>query len=41
MGIYYSAVSVMRKKLSAHLERDRSLSGMITKVKEQLQSSQE
>ena len=41
MGIDYRAVSVMKKRLSAHLERDRSLSGVITKVKERLQSSQE
>jgi len=41
MAIDYSAVSVMRKSLSVHLERDRSLSGVITKVKERLQSRQE
>ena len=41
MGIDYSAVSVMRKRLSVHLERDQNLSGGITKVKERLQSSQE
>ena len=41
MGIDYSAVSVMRKRLSAQLERDLTLSEVITKVKERLQSSQE
>jgi DNA-binding MarR family transcriptional regulator len=41
MGIDHSAVSVMRKRLSEHLERDRSLSGAITKAKKRLQSSRE
>ena len=41
MGIDYSAVSVMRKRLSAQLERDRTLLEVITKVRERLQSSQE
>ncbi len=41
MGIDYSAVSVMRKRLSALQEKDRILSTGIERVKRQIQSSQE
>ena len=41
MGIDYSAVSVMRKRLSAILEKDRDLSAEIERVKNRLQASQE
>ena len=37
MGIDYSAVSVMRKRLSGLQKRDRNLSGEIEKIKERLQ----
>ncbi len=40
MGIDYSAVSVMRKRLSAVQKRDRNLSARIEKIKKRLQSSQ-
>ncbi len=40
MGIDYSAVSVMRKRLSAVQKRDRNLSIRIEKIKKRLQSSQ-
>ena len=41
MGIDYSAVSVMRKRLSALQEKDRILSTGIERVKRQIQPSQE
>ncbi len=41
MGIDYSAVSVMRKRLSALKEKDRHLSAEIGRVKERLELSQE
>ena len=41
MGIDYSAVSVMRKRLSALQKRDRNLSARIEKIKKRLQPSQE
>ena len=41
MGIDYSAVSVMRKRLSALHKKDRNLSAGIEKVKKRMQSSQE
>ena len=41
MGIDYSAVSVMRKRLSATQEKDRDLSAEIERVKHRLQPSQE
>ena len=41
MGIDYSAVSVMRKRLSALQEKDRKLSAKIDKLKKQLWQSQE
>jgi len=40
MGIDYSAVSVMRKRLSVLQKRDRNLSAGIERIKERLQSSQ-
>ena len=39
MGIDYSAVSVMRKRLSALQKKDRNLSAGIEKVKKRMQSS--
>jgi len=41
MGIDYSAVSVMRKRLSAIQEKSRDLSTEIERVKKRLQASQE
>jgi putative transposase len=41
MGVDYSAVSVMRKRLSAILGKDRGLSANIERVKKHLQLSQE
>ena len=41
LGIDYSAVSVMRKRLSALQEKDRNLSAEIERVKKRIQSSQE
>ncbi len=40
MGIDYSAVSVMRKRLSGLQKRDRNLSAEIEKIKKRLQQSQ-
>jgi predicted transcriptional regulator len=40
MGIDYSAVSAMRKRLSGLQKKDRNLSAGIEKIKERLQSSQ-
>jgi DNA-binding MarR family transcriptional regulator len=40
MGVDYSAVSVMRKRLSGLQKRDRNLSARIEKIKKRLQSSQ-
>jgi chromosomal replication initiation ATPase DnaA len=41
LGIDYSAVSVMRKRLSALQEKDRNLWAEIERVKKRIQSSQE
>jgi REP element-mobilizing transposase RayT len=41
MGIDYSAVSVMRKRLCALQEKDRNLSAEIERAKKRIQSSQE
>ncbi len=41
MGIDYSGVSVMRKRLSAQMERDPTLLEVITRVNKRLLSSQE
>jgi len=40
MGIDYSAVSVMRKRLSALQKNDRNLLARIEKLKKRLQASQ-
>jgi hypothetical protein len=40
MGIDYSAVSVMRKRLSALLKKDRNLSVQIDRLKKRIQPSQ-
>jgi predicted transcriptional regulator len=40
MGINYSAVSVMRKRLSAVLKKDRNLSIRIERLKKGMESSQ-
>jgi DNA-directed RNA polymerase specialized sigma subunit len=41
MGIDYSAVSVMRKRLWALLDKDQKLAARIERMKKQLQQSQE
>ncbi len=41
LGIDYSAVSVMRKRLSEFQGKDRNLSAEIERVKKRIQSSQE
>jgi transcriptional regulator len=40
MGADYSAVSVMRKRLSALLKKDRNLSVQIERLKKRIQPSQ-
>ncbi len=41
MGIDYSAVSVMRKRLSVLQGKEQSVSALIERLKKRLQSSQE
>lgn len=41
MGIDYSAVSVIRKRLSALQKKDRNLSVRIERLKKRIESSQE
>jgi DNA-binding MarR family transcriptional regulator len=40
MGIDYSAVSVMRKRLSGFQKKDRNLSARIERLKKRIQPSQ-
>ncbi len=41
MGIDYSAVSVMRKRLSVLQDKEQKVSALIERLKKRLQSSQE